>query len=42
MYPHSMEEELAFFRDKALEFEPGTRFAYSIRTTRCSVQLSRR
>jgi CubicO group peptidase (beta-lactamase class C family) len=29
MTPHSVEEELAFFRDKPLEFEPGTRFDYS-------------
>src|SRR6202012_3545278 len=29
MIPHSVEEELAFFRDKPLEFEPGTRFDYS-------------
>src|SRR5579872_5498272 len=29
MNPHSVEEELAFFRDKPLEFEPGSRFDYS-------------
>jgi len=29
MNPHSVEEELALFRDKPLEFEPGSRFAYS-------------
>jgi CubicO group peptidase (beta-lactamase class C family) len=29
MNPHSVEEELAFFRDKPLEFAPGTNFDYS-------------
>jgi len=29
MNPHSVEEELAFFRDKPLEFEPGSCFDYS-------------
>ena len=29
MSPHTHEEELAFFRDKPLDFEPGSRFAYS-------------
>ena len=29
MSPHSVEEELAFFRDKPLEFEPGSHFDYS-------------
>lgn len=29
MNPHTPEEELAFFRDRPLEFEPGTRFEYS-------------
>ncbi len=29
MSPHTTEEELAFFRDKPLDFEPGSKFAYS-------------
>lgn len=29
MNPHTTEEELAFFRDRPLEFEPGTKFEYS-------------
>ena len=29
MNPHSVEEELAFFKDKPLDFEPGSKFAYS-------------
>ena len=29
MSPHTPEEELAFFRDKPLDFEPGSKFAYS-------------
>jgi CubicO group peptidase (beta-lactamase class C family) len=29
MNPHTPEEELAFFRDKPLEFEPGSKFEYS-------------
>ncbi len=29
MNPHTVEEELAFFRDRPLESEPGTKFAYS-------------
>jgi CubicO group peptidase (beta-lactamase class C family) len=29
MSPHTPEEELAFFRDKPLDFEPGTKFEYS-------------
>jgi CubicO group peptidase (beta-lactamase class C family) len=29
MSPHTPEEELAFFRDKPLDFEPGSQFAYS-------------
>jgi CubicO group peptidase (beta-lactamase class C family) len=29
MSRHTTEEEIAFFRDKPLEFEPGSRFAYS-------------
>jgi CubicO group peptidase (beta-lactamase class C family) len=29
MSPHSVEEKLAFFRDKPLEFEPGSNFDYS-------------
>ncbi|MBW4045173.1 MAG: beta-lactamase family protein [Acidobacteria bacterium] len=29
MNPHTSAEELAFFRDKPLGFEPGTKFAYS-------------
>ena len=29
MSPHTTEEELAFFRDKPLEFEPGSKFSYS-------------
>jgi CubicO group peptidase (beta-lactamase class C family) len=27
--PHSVEEELAFFKDKPLDFEPGSKFDYS-------------
>jgi CubicO group peptidase (beta-lactamase class C family) len=29
MSPHTTEEELALFRDKPLDFEPGSKFAYS-------------
>jgi CubicO group peptidase (beta-lactamase class C family) len=29
MSPHDLKEELAFFSDKPLEFEPGSKFAYS-------------
>lgn len=29
MSPHTTDEELAFFKDKPLDFEPGTKFAYS-------------
>jgi CubicO group peptidase (beta-lactamase class C family) len=29
MSPHTVEEELAFFKDKPLDFEPGSKFAYS-------------
>jgi CubicO group peptidase (beta-lactamase class C family) len=29
MSPHTAAEEIAFFRDKPLEFEPGSKFAYS-------------
>ena len=29
MNPHSHNEEIAFFRDKPLEFEPGSKFEYS-------------
>lgn len=29
MSPHTAEEELALFRDKPLDFEPGSKFAYS-------------
>lgn len=29
MSPHTHEEELAFFRDKPLDFAPGSKFAYS-------------
>jgi len=29
MAPHTTDEELAFFRDKPLDFEPGSKFAYS-------------
>ena len=29
MAPHTIDEELAFFRDVPLEFEPGSRYAYS-------------
>lgn len=29
MVPHTPVEQLAFFRDKSLDFEPGTKFAYS-------------
>ena len=29
MSPHTTEEELALFRDKPLDFEPGAKFAYS-------------
>ena len=29
MSPHTTEEELAFFRDKPLDFEPGSKFEYS-------------
>jgi CubicO group peptidase (beta-lactamase class C family) len=29
MSPHTSEEELALFRDKPLDFEPGSKFAYS-------------
>jgi len=29
MSPHTLTEELAFFRDKPLDFEPGSKFAYS-------------
>lgn len=29
MSPHTTEEELAFFKDKPLDFEPGSKFAYS-------------
>jgi CubicO group peptidase (beta-lactamase class C family) len=29
MSPHTAEEELAFFRDKPLDFEPGSKFQYS-------------
>jgi CubicO group peptidase (beta-lactamase class C family) len=29
MSPHTPEEELAFFRDKPLDFEPGSKFTYS-------------
>jgi CubicO group peptidase (beta-lactamase class C family) len=29
MSPHTPAEELAFFRDKPLEFEPGSKFSYS-------------
>jgi len=29
MSPHTTEEELAFFRDRPLDFEPGSKFAYS-------------
>lgn len=29
MSPHTTEEELAFFRDKPLDFEPGSKFVYS-------------
>jgi len=29
MNPHTAAEELAFFKDKPLDFEPGTKFAYS-------------
>ncbi len=29
MNPHSPDEELAFFKDKPLEFEPGSKFSYS-------------
>lgn len=29
MSPHTPEEEIAFFRDKPLDFEPGTKFDYS-------------
>ena len=29
MNPRTMAEELAFFKDKPLDFEPGAKFAYS-------------
>jgi CubicO group peptidase (beta-lactamase class C family) len=29
MSPHTVDEELAFFKDKPLDFEPGSKFAYS-------------
>jgi CubicO group peptidase (beta-lactamase class C family) len=29
MSPHTVEEELNFFKDKPLDFEPGSKFAYS-------------
>ena len=29
MNPHNTEEELAFFRDRPLDFEPGSKFEYS-------------
>ena len=29
MSPHTIGEELALFRDKPLDFEPGSKFAYS-------------
>ena len=37
MSPHTVAEEIAFFRDKPLEFEPEPSASIAIQTTRCSV-----